>query len=111
MDLQTHASTALCEPVVICVVQNGSQRTERNHPQLPMAPEEIARDAVVCVQARASILHLHVRIRFENNLHLSDGTLTHGTSNLESIVQELAHCAGRGTASMAHARHVYGLSH
>jgi uncharacterized protein (DUF849 family) len=53
----------------------------------------------------------HVRVGFENNLHLPDGRLADGTSDLASIVQELARGVGRGTASVAHARHVYGLSH
>lgn len=48
-------------PVVICVAPNGARRTHRDHPALPMGPHELARDALACADAGASVLHLHVR--------------------------------------------------
>ena len=51
----------------------------------------------------------HVRVGFENNLHLPDGTLANGTSDLAGIVQDLAGSVGRGTASLGQAKRIYGL--
>lgn len=48
-------------PVVVCVAPNGARRTHRDHPALPISPDELARDALACADAGASVLHLHVR--------------------------------------------------
>lgn len=48
-------------PLVICVAPNGARRTQRDHAELPIAPYELAREAVACVRAGASVMHLHVR--------------------------------------------------
>ncbi len=62
----TTPNDSLTEPtpapgVVICVAPNGARRTQRDHPALPIAPQELARDALACAEAGASVLHLHVR--------------------------------------------------
>ncbi|HWL46925.1 MAG TPA: 3-keto-5-aminohexanoate cleavage protein [Sphingomonadaceae bacterium] len=49
------------KPVLIAVAPNGARRTRRDHPALPLAPDEIAADALACAEAGASLLHLHVR--------------------------------------------------
>jgi uncharacterized protein (DUF849 family) len=43
------------------VAPNGVRRTKADHPQLPLTPAEIAREAELCCAAGATILHLHVR--------------------------------------------------
>jgi len=48
-------------PVVICVAPNGARRTHADHPALPITPAEIAREALACADAGASVIHLHVR--------------------------------------------------
>lgn len=54
-------ANAVPAPVVICVAPNGARRTKRDHPALPMAPEELGQEAAACVDAGASVIHLHVR--------------------------------------------------
>ena len=49
--------TELC----IMVAPNGARRTRRDHPQLPLAPDELARTAAECLVAGAGAIHLHVR--------------------------------------------------
>lgn len=46
---------------IIAVAPNGARKTKDDHPALPMTPAEIAREAAQCVEAGASMLHLHVR--------------------------------------------------
>lgn len=48
-------------PLVITVAPNGARRTKRDHPALPIAPDELARTAVSSLRAGAAMLHLHVR--------------------------------------------------
>jgi len=48
-------------PVVICVAPNGARRSRKDHERIPLTPEELAREAVSCVEAGASVMHLHVR--------------------------------------------------
>ncbi|MGH6903418.1 MAG: 3-keto-5-aminohexanoate cleavage protein [Geminicoccaceae bacterium] len=48
-------------PLVVTVAPNGARRTKTDHPDLPITPAEIARDAAWCADAGASVLHLHVR--------------------------------------------------
>lgn len=47
--------------VVICVAPNGARRSKADHPALPMTGEEIGREAALCAEAGASVIHLHVR--------------------------------------------------
>lgn len=49
------------EPLVISVAPNGARKTQREFPQVPITPEEIAAEALRCCEAGASVLHLHVR--------------------------------------------------
>jgi uncharacterized protein (DUF849 family) len=46
-------------PVVIEVALNGATSKERN-PHVPVAPDEIARDALACADAGAAIIHSHI---------------------------------------------------
>ncbi|WP_225248015.1 3-keto-5-aminohexanoate cleavage protein [Mesorhizobium sp. J8] len=50
-------------PVAIAVAPNGGRRTKADHPALPMTPAELARSAAECLEAGASMIHLHVRDR------------------------------------------------
>ena len=49
------------EPLIITVAGVGAELTREQQPNLPITPEELARDAVECREAGASIYHLHVR--------------------------------------------------
>ena len=49
------------DPLIITVAAVGAEITREQQPNLPITPEELARDATDCVAAGASIYHLHVR--------------------------------------------------
>jgi 3-keto-5-aminohexanoate cleavage enzyme len=57
-------------PVSIAVAPNGGRRTHADHPALPMTPDAIARTASLCLDAGASMIHVHARDRA--GLHLLD---------------------------------------
>jgi 3-keto-5-aminohexanoate cleavage enzyme len=48
-------------PVIITCAITGAETTRERQPNLPLLPAEQARAAADCVQAGASIIHLHVR--------------------------------------------------
>jgi 3-oxoadipate:acetyl-CoA acetyltransferase len=48
-------------PLIINAALTGMVPTKDDNPALPVTPEEIAEDAWKCVQAGASIVHLHAR--------------------------------------------------
>jgi 3-keto-5-aminohexanoate cleavage enzyme len=48
-------------PLVAMVAPNGARRTKADHPNLPITPAEIAREAELCCAAGARVLHVHVR--------------------------------------------------
>lgn len=60
MEQGTRASGA--DSVVIQAAVNGG-RDRRDHPAIPYTPEEVAEAAIACVDAGASIVHLHARGR------------------------------------------------
>ncbi|GJI87596.1 3-keto-5-aminohexanoate cleavage protein [Duganella hordei] len=60
-DLRTSSHGARMAPLTICVAPNGARKTHADHPALPLDSEEIVRAAQACVEAGATVLHLHVR--------------------------------------------------
>jgi 3-keto-5-aminohexanoate cleavage enzyme len=48
-------------PVVLAVAPNGGRRTKADHPAIPLAPQELALAAAECLEAGASMIHVHVR--------------------------------------------------
>ena len=66
------------DPLIITVAAIGGELTPEQEPNLPLTPEDIARDAAACQEAGASIYHLHVR----------DGT-GHPTMDVETFRQAL----------------------
>lgn len=47
--------------LIITVAPNGARRTKADHPALPLAPDELAEEALRCRNAGAAMIHLHVR--------------------------------------------------
>jgi uncharacterized protein (DUF849 family) len=45
------------------VAPPGARRTKADHPALPITPAEIAREAALCAEAGAGVLHVHLRDR------------------------------------------------
>lgn len=54
-------SLEFASPLVISVAPNGARKTQKDHPALPVTPAELAETAKTCVDAGASLIHLHVR--------------------------------------------------
>jgi uncharacterized protein (DUF849 family) len=52
---------AALRKVVLGVAPNGGRKTRDDHPRLPTTAAEVAQAAAECLQAGASMLHLHVR--------------------------------------------------
>ena len=48
-------------PLIIAVAPNGARKGPTDHAALPLTADEIAVDAKACLDAGASMLHLHVR--------------------------------------------------
>lgn len=48
-------------PLSVTVAPNGSRIGKRDHPAVPLSPDELAATAADCLAAGAAILHLHVR--------------------------------------------------
>jgi 3-keto-5-aminohexanoate cleavage enzyme len=48
-------------PLIVTVAPNGARRTRRDHPAIPLTPDEIGREAARCREAGAAMIHLHVR--------------------------------------------------
>ena len=48
-------------PVLITVAPNGARKQKLDHPALPLTAQELGNTAAACLEAGASMLHLHVR--------------------------------------------------
>ena len=48
-------------PLLIAAAPNGAYKTRRDHPALPITPQQIAETAAEVAEAGARMLHLHVR--------------------------------------------------
>ena len=55
------------QKVLIAVAPNGARRSPKDHPALPVTPEEIAETAIACAQAGAAMIHLHIRDESKNH--------------------------------------------
>lgn len=53
----------LMDKLIIVVAPVGAEVTRKEQPNLPITPEEIAREVRACREAGASVVHLHVRDR------------------------------------------------
>ena len=49
------------QKVLIAVAPNGARRSRKDHPALPVTPDELAETAAACAQAGAAMIHLHIR--------------------------------------------------
>lgn len=52
-------------PMLLAVAPNGARKQYKDHPALPITPDELADTAASCLDAGAGMMHLHVRD--ENN--------------------------------------------
>ena len=49
------------DSVIVIVAPTGARRGKRDHPAIPLTPDEIGREAARCREAGAAMIHLHVR--------------------------------------------------
>ncbi len=49
------------QPLIITSAPNGAYKQTADHPQVPLTAEQLARTAKSCLDAGASMLHLHIR--------------------------------------------------
>lgn len=49
------------QPLIISVAPNGAYKTKQDHAQVPLTAKETANTAAACLEAGASMIHLHVR--------------------------------------------------
>lgn len=55
------AKAYTCRRVTIAVAPNGGRRTRQDHPAIPLTAAELARTSAECLEAGASMIHVHVR--------------------------------------------------
>lgn len=48
-------------PLILTAAPTGARRTQADHPALPLTPDEIGAEARRCLDAGASMVHVHVR--------------------------------------------------
>lgn len=60
-------------PMILMSAPNGARKTKADHPQLPLAVDEIARTAAMVRDAGAAMIHVHIRDRDGHHL-LDAGT-------------------------------------
>ena len=53
---------------MLSVAPNGARRRRADHPALPLTPAELARSAAECLEAGASLFHVHIRDEQERHL-------------------------------------------
>lgn len=49
------------DPLILTAAITGAETTRADQPNLPITPEEQAREAIACYEAGACVIHLHVR--------------------------------------------------
>ncbi len=49
------------KPLILTAAITGAETTRKDQPNLPITPEEQAREAIACYEAGARVIHLHVR--------------------------------------------------
>ncbi|MBB3407578.1 uncharacterized protein (DUF849 family) [Rhizobium sp. BK316] len=60
--MQDLAAPADCRRgIALAIAPNGGRRTKADHPALPIGPSELAECAQACLEAGASMIHVHVR--------------------------------------------------
>ena len=91
-------------PMILTVAPNGAYKTHADHPRVPLTVEALANTARECVDAGASMIHLHVRDSLGR--HLLDATAYQAATAAirlqvgeEMVVQITSEAANRYQAS------------
>jgi len=88
------------KPVTLSVAPNGAYKTKKDHPKLPMTPQELAEAAAASRDAGAAMIHLHVRD--SDGAHLLDEhayavatTAIRNAVGSDIVIQITSEAAGR----------------
>ena len=60
------------QPMIVNVALTGAVPSKADNETVPQTPEELAKDALACAEAGASVIHLHVRDEDGANVHRRD---------------------------------------
>lgn len=63
----------MTQPIIISVAPNGARKTKQDHSNIPLTAAEIAKEARLCLETGAALLHLH--IRDANGNHTLDSSI------------------------------------
>ncbi len=74
--------------IVITAALCGAGTTKEQTPYVPITPEEIAADAVACVKAGASVIHIHIRDKEGKNTMETDRWIEVVTKVREALAAE-----------------------
>jgi 3-keto-5-aminohexanoate cleavage enzyme len=86
MSQSNHAIQDLSTPVILTCAITGAETTRAQQPALPITPREQAQAALECLQAGASVIHLHVRE--------DDGTPSQRLERFEESITEIRKLCG-----------------
>lgn len=75
-------------PYALAIAPNGARKLHADHPRLPITPAELAACAKQCLDAGASMIHLHVR--------KSDGTHSLEVADYEPAIAAVRKAVGDG---------------
>ena len=74
--------------IIITAALCGAGTTKEQTPYVPITPEEIAADAVACVKAGASVIHIHIRDKEGKNTMETDRWIEVVTKVREALAAE-----------------------
>lgn len=52
---------SVSDPLILAVAPNGARKVKSDHPAVPLSAQEIGQTAATCLDAGATMIHLHVR--------------------------------------------------
>lgn len=73
------------EPIILTAAITGAETTRKDQPNLPITPDEQAREAKACFDAGARVIHLHVRE--------DDGSPTQRLQRFKESIEAIRHAA------------------
>ena len=98
------------DKVIVPVVVIGSRPTRDQNPHIPLIPEEIADSAYECFNEGANIVHVHVRVGFEDNLYLKKGQLAKSNAELVKRAVEIIRSLNKDMASVDETREILSIA-
>ena len=98
------------EKLIITAAICGAEVTKAHNPAVPYTVEEMVREARSAFEAGAAVIHVHVRVGFEDNIYLEKGRKAASNGELVAKVVRLAKELGREVAAPDEARRLLSLA-